>query len=102
MKLKIGYGRWSDEFKQWIRKRYNLGWSSSMIAIQAHEELGANISRNAVIGLVHRMGAGAERMKHRMPDRYDSEGMRTAMITLPGPAWAIEDMSREDVRGIAA
>ena len=98
MKLKTGQF-WSQDFKIWICKHYHEGLSASEIAIKAHEELGAIISRNAVIGLVHRCGAGAQRMQNRLGNRFDSNNMRTAMISLPGPEWSMPDL--ENVRRAA-
>ena len=89
MKARTSYGRWSDEFKVWLRQHYLEGVSSSQIAIMAHEEFGVSISRNAVIGLSHRIGARSEKIQ-------------LSKITLAGPAWSIEMMDRTDVQGVAA
>jgi len=43
---------WSDERVQQLRKLYDAGLSCSEIAA----ELGGNVSRNAVIGKLHRIG----------------------------------------------
>lgn len=99
MKTKLSNGFWTDEFKAWVSGLYHAGFGSSEIAKQAHEEHDVTISRNAVIGLVHRCGAGAQRMQHRVGNRFDSNNMRSAMISLPGPEWSIPN--RENIRRAA-
>lgn len=86
MRLKTSHGRWSLEFRDWVKAHYVRGWTASQIAIKAHDELGAVITRNAVIGLAHRIGAGEDRVMQ-------------SVISLPGPVWSMPDL--ENVRRAA-
>ncbi len=55
---------WTDERVEMLRKLWNDGLSASQVAA----EIGAGITRNAVIGKIHRLGL-AQRAKTPMAAR---------------------------------
>lgn len=58
----LARGKWTPERLEFAKERWLKGWSATQIA----KELGEGISRNAVIGKIHRLGIkrDAERFKN--------------------------------------
>lgn len=76
---------WTDERVEQLRKLWNEGLSATQIAA----ELGASISRNAVIGKIHRLGI-QERVKAAIAPRVriPAATSRRLVASAPKPAVA--------------
>jgi hypothetical protein len=95
MKIRNAGGQYTQQFKEWVAALWMKGFSAGQIAKFAHdefEEQAHGISRNSMIGLVHRIGAGSKRLENRNVESYEPHGMRTAWITLSGPEYSIPDL----------
>lgn len=52
IKVALARGKWTPERLEFAKEKWLLGWTATQIA----RELGEGISRNAVIGKIHRLG----------------------------------------------
>lgn len=75
---------WTDERVEKLRALWNEGWTASQIA----GELGG-VTRNAVIGKVHRLGLAARTAKACDPEPAPSRDPAT--VVEPGPAPVVEE-----------
>lgn len=78
VKMTLARGKWSPERLEFVKDKWMKGWTATQIA----KELGEGISRNAVIGKVHRLGLKrdsdlAERIKRHHAKKNGEAGARS-------------------------
>jgi len=59
-------GRWTDETREFAKKLYLGGDSASEVSRQLLRVHKLSVSRNAVIGIMHRMGVASDRRRGRI------------------------------------
>lgn len=96
--------RYTPECIEWCVTAYKQGMICSEIARAAQIEfpdLFGSFNRNCVLGIVHRAGAMKERMGGAKHNLRNAHGGHQAVITLPGPKWAVEMIGKPYVRSAA-
>lgn len=90
-------GIWTDERKAFVKELWQDGKSATEISKRCASEFGIKVSRNAVIGIIHRMGAqgrGRPAAPTKAPkSRANANGLRNARaraLTAAGPRPALK------------
>ena len=65
--MTTSYFPWDDENAEWVKTRWLAGDSATQIAAQLSETYRETVSRNAIIGKVHRMGFAIRVMPSARP-----------------------------------